>query len=558
MTLAPEPVLPRADRRRSRWPGLVWAIPLAALIVVGYLGIQAIAHRGITVTVTFDRAAGARPGETKVLYQGVEAGELVKIVPNQDGRRLDFKLRLLPESKPGLNTNARFWLIGATPNLTDLSSLKAVVEGVAIGYAPGEGGSPTRVFRGLESAPTVLPGDKGTSYRLDAHKLGTVEVGSAVLFHGFAIGKVTEVEFNGEAGFRLAIFVFRPYDSLIKPGTWFWRSSPVRLAFNGGSVDASLAPASTIFTGGIDVEVPAEDTGRTQSPANSAFTLYASQDAARQGLSGLAFRYDFAFDGAAGDLEEGAPVTLLGFQVGEVESARLDYHAGTAKPFTAVTALLYSKQLPPAEEAAPPGTRSATDAQVRRLLRIGFRARLVQTPALVGAASIALVQITGAPPADFVAGGANPRIPAAPGSSNLEDLTSQADQILTKVNHIPLEAIGADLKQVTGRLNALAASPALADSLAHLQHTVAELDETLTEVKPQLGPLMIKLNQTAGDLSGTALAARRLLDSGGGEDANLPRAIDQLSDAARSVRSLADYLDRHPEAIIRGKRPDKP
>jgi hypothetical protein len=37
----------------------------------------------------------------------------------------------------------------------------------------------------------------------------------------------------------------------------------------------------------------------------------------------------------------------------------------------------------------------------------------------------------------------------------------------------------------------------------------------------------------------------------------LPEAIQQLTEAAQSVRSLADYLDRHPEALIRGKRPER-
>ena len=42
-----------AVERRGRWPGVVWAIPLAALLVVAYLGIQAIANRGVDVVVTF-------------------------------------------------------------------------------------------------------------------------------------------------------------------------------------------------------------------------------------------------------------------------------------------------------------------------------------------------------------------------------------------------------------------------------------------------------------------------------------------------------------------------
>jgi paraquat-inducible protein B len=36
----------------------------------------------------------------------------------------------------------------------------------------------------------------------------------------------------------------------------------------------------------------------------------------------------------------------------------------------------------------------------------------------------------------------------------------------------------------------------------------------------------------------------------------MPRLMEQLSDAARAVRELADYLDRHPEALLRGRRGD--
>jgi paraquat-inducible protein B len=126
--MTPDPAnSPRSERRKTWSPGLVWAIPLAALLIVAYLGIQALIHRGEVVTVTFSRAAGARPHETKVLYQGVEAGQLIKIVPNEDGRRLDFQLRLVPQANAGLNSNARFWLIGASPTFSDLSSLRAVV-----------------------------------------------------------------------------------------------------------------------------------------------------------------------------------------------------------------------------------------------------------------------------------------------------------------------------------------------------------------------------------------------------------------------------------------------
>lgn len=550
---------PQAHRHKTHWPGLIWSIPLAALIVVGYLGIHAFTRRGEVVTVTFRRAADARPNDTKVLYQGVETGHLIKILPSKDGHRLDFQLRLLPEAKPGLNSNARFWLIGANPNLADLSSLKAVVSGVAIGYAPGEGGTPTTTFEGLDRAPTVLPGDRGTRYVLTARTLGSIREGSGLLFHDQPIGQVTDVKFNGTGNFHLAVFVFQPYDALVKRGARFWRTSPLRLSLAGGGLTATLAPASTLLSGGIDLEVAAADPASPQSAADSEFALYANRDAARQGLSGPTVRYEFAFGGAAGALEEDAPVSLLGFQIGEVESTRLAYAERSGKPFTIVTAVLYPRQLGIAAPAAASSDwQAVTDAKLRQLLHLGYRAQLRQTPPLVGSQSIALVEVKGAIQADLGTGGANPRIPNAPGSSDLDDITSQADQVLAKVNGIPITEIGLNLLQITSRLSRLVSSPKMDDGLAHLNSTLAEVDQMLAQVRPQVGPLMNKLNEAAGEISSTALAARQLLDAeGGAQGDSIPDAIRQLAEAARSIRNLADYLDRHPDALIRGKRPDR-
>jgi paraquat-inducible protein B len=551
-------ILPEAGHRKTLWSALIWALPLAALIIVAYLAIQWMAERGEIVTVTFARAGGARAGETKVTYQGVEAGHLIKILPNKDGRRLDFKLRLIPEAKPGLNTNARFYLIGASSGL-DLNSLRAVVSGVSIGYAPGEGGTRSRTFEGLDTAPVVLPGDRGTRYLLTARTLGSIHEGAILLFQGQPVGKVSEVKLDGEV-FRLEVFVFQPFDALIRAGARFWKVSPLRLSFAGGGVNVNLAPVSTILAGGVELDTAMERPESPQSRAEAEFSLYASKHAAEQGLSGPTVRYAFSFASAAGDLEEGAAVTLLGFQVGEIESARLTYDERTGKPFTTVIASLYPQQLDPtglsAESAAD--WRLLTDKKVRQLIRLGFRARLEQSPPLVGARSIALVQVKGTAPANLTSDSVSPRIPSAAGTTSLDDITSQADQILAKVNGIPIEEIGKDLKIVTSRLAVLISSPKIEDSLSHLNHGLAQPDLMLGAAQPQIGPLISKLNEAAGEVSSISLAVKRLLDGDGdAQDSSLPEAIRQLNETARSIRTLADYLNRHPEALIRGKRLEK-
>jgi paraquat-inducible protein B len=553
---------PQTGRRRTIWPNLVWGIPLVALLIVGYLGVQALFNRGEVVTVTFSKAAGAKAGMTKVLYQGIEAGQLIKIEPNADGRRLDFVLRLVPAAKSGLNTNARFWLIGANPNFSDLSSLKAVVSGIAIGYAPGEGGEPADRFEGLNQAPLILPGDKGTRYVLRAHSLNSIHEGSIVLFHGQPIGKIIEIQFDGNHGFRLQAFIDQPYDSLIHSGARFWKISPLRLSFAGGGITANLAPLSTLLAGGIDLEVDSTNSSEKQSPVDTEFTLYSSHNAARQGLSGPTVRYEFAFNGDAGVLDETSAVTLLGFQIGEVESTRLAYSERTGAPYAVVTAVLYPEQMHLKTGASAQSSdgdwRAATDAALTRLIHLGYRARLQQSPPLLGDQSIQLVQTVGAPATQLVADGSNPRFPSAPGSSNLDDIAAKADVFLNKLDAIPLEDIGANVRKITANLDKLMSSPELQDSLAHLHSSLATIDKLLGDVQPQIGPLVGKLNDAAAELSGTATALRQVVESGGpNADASLPDAIRQITEAARSIKTLIDYLDRHPEALIRGKRPEK-
>ena len=554
--------VPQTSRRRTIWPNLIWGIPLVALLIVGYLGIRALFNRGEVVTVTFSRAAGAKAGMTKVLYQGIEAGQVVKIQPNADGRRLDFILRLVPAAKSGLNTNGRFWLIGANPNFSDLSSLKAVVSGVAIGYAPGEGGEPADHFLGLDQAPLILPGDKGTRYSLRAHSLNSIHEGSIVLFHGQDIGKIIEIRFDSRQGFRLQAFINQPYDSLIRPGARFWKISPLRLSFAGGGITANLAPLNTLLAGGVDLEVDTTNLNDPASPPGTEFTLYSSHNAARQGLSGPTVRYEFAFEGDGGVLDETSAVTMLGFQIGEVESTRLAYNERSGAPYAIATAALYPQQMHLNTGATNPSTpqewRAAMDAALTRLIHLGYRARLQQSPPVLGDESIQLVRTAGASAAQLATDGDNPRFPSAPGSSSLDDVAAKADVFLNKLDAIPLEDIGANLRKITDNLNTLMSSPELKDSLSHLHSTLTSIDKLLSDVQPQIGPLISKLNDAAAELSSTATSLRQVLDSSGpNEDANLPDAIRQITEAASSIKTLTDYLDRHPEALIRGKRPDK-
>ena len=562
MSEVPPRTVETASARATRWPGLVWALPLAALLVCAYLGLRALSDQGVDVVVTFSSAAGARVGDTKVIYQGLEAGRVTKIALARDGRHVDMTLRLDPHSRPALTSQTRFWLVGAKPSLTDIASVKAALAGVTIGMAPGEGGRPTRRFRGLDQPPVIDPGAQGTAFTLIADVLGPVRPGSTVIYHGQEIGKVTTTQFTGLNTFKIGVFIYKPYDALIRPGARFWDSSPFQVSLTGAGLSTNFAPADTVFAGGVDFDLPDGDDHARPSPPGTSFVLYRTEGEAQQGLTGPQVLYTLFFKGPTGDIGAGAAVKLMGFQVGEVRDNRLMFDARTGAPYSRIVAAVYPHRIGVGEAPAPGAgeiavDRSPTDAKINGLLARGYRARLTQSPPLIGGKAVSLEPVRGAGAARLIAAQPYPTLPSDVSGGDIDDLTSQADEILRKVNQVPIAAIGEDVRQITGRLKGVLSSPQLTDSLSHLDSTLGQVDQIMAQVKPQVGPLIAKLNQAADQVNGTAAAAQHVLSGeGAGQDAGLPGAIQQLTEAARSIRSLSDYLGRHPEALIKGKVKD--
>ena len=538
---------PTARRLHRRWPGIVWAIPIAALILVGYLGVRAAFTRGIEVTVTFADGEGVTPGDTKVIENGVEVGHVTKIENMPDGKRVQLTLSMSRRAESALNSNSRFWLIGEQPTITDLRSVRAALAGLIVGLAPGKGGTPQRHFEGLDKAPLVMPSTPGTYYWLDADALGSVQPGATLLYQGQTVGTVTETRLRGFDRFRMRLFVNAPYDAFIRPGALFWRGSPFKVSLTGSGLQTQIASPSTLVQGSVQFKLPRAARANPRAPADTAFALYDDESAAEQGPPGPEVLYDLAVDGAAGDLAEGAPVSLLGYNIGEVRHAQLVFAPGSRRPYTQATIALHPRKL---DVAGPQGDdpsmwRGPTDAAVGRLLAGGYRATLSQSIPLVGAHTIAFTKAGG--PATLIAGGARPAIPTSAASNDVNAL-------IARINGLPLEQIGANIRQLTGNLARLTGSREVSDSLIHLDATLRQVDGITRQVQPQVGPLMTKLNQTATELQATAAAARGTLGGGGAnQDQSLPEAIRQLTEAARSIRSLTDYLGRHPEALLRGK-----
>jgi len=411
--------------RKGRWPGWIWAVPLAAVGIVIWLVVREMSTHGESVTVTFEDAAQMKADTTLVMYRGIQVGKVGDVSLAKDGTKVIIGLNINDKYKQYLTAGTRFYLEGASPSLSDPASLKAIIAGPTIHMMPG-GGPPTRQFVGI-------------------------------------------------AGY-----------------------APQRLA----------------------VSIP----------------------------------YSVTFTGAAGDLKIGAPVTLHGFTVGEVRAVDLtvDPEAGTIA--TEVRVVLDPLRFH--IQGAPPLSGNWTpvmNAALTALIQHDLRARLSQSLPLLGSRQIELAIVPNAAPATLRVTGRFTEIPSVQGDS--------IDTLVKAAGQLPIREIGDNVRVITQQVKRLVSSPKLNDSIAHLDDALLRLDQTLREAGPKVAPTLQSvhdtvdsLRHTASELDQTATAARVVIGAGpDAPDGSLQPALLHMSEAARSVRVLADYLDQHPESLIKGR-----
>ena len=251
------------------------------------------------------------------------------------------------------------------------------------------------------------------------------------------------------------------------------------------------------------------------------------------------------FSGNAGELKPGAPVSLRGFTVGIIAKVSLTTDSDAGEITTSVLLDLDPTRL------NIRGSAPLTDTMAK-LVRHGLRATLRQSPMLVGAEQVELVMSPAAAPAELLTKGPYPEIPAENGGLS---------ELAAKLGRLPVTRIGDNVRAITEQVKTLTGSPQLQESIGHLDRSLAQLERTLRAAGPQVAPMLTsaretvdRLHHTADDIDATAEAARRLLGgSAASPNGNLQQAVHELTGTARAIRTLANYLDQHPEALLRGR-----
>jgi len=123
-----------------------------------------------------------------------------------------------------------------------------------------------------------------------------------------------------------------------------------------------------------------------------------------------------------------------------------------------------------------------------------------------------------------------------------------------KVDNLPLDQIGSDLRDTIGNVKKLTASPEIMAAVRNLNAALHETQLLISDLRTQVTPqISATLEQAQQSLAG----AENMLNTDSPLQVDLKMMLDEISGAARSLRLLMDYLERHPESLLRGKGTEK-
>jgi paraquat-inducible protein B len=554
---AQRPMPPPAVHIRQRRFSFVWIIPIIAAVIAIYLGYRTIVQQGPLITITFNNSNGLTVGQTQVKYKYVALGTVESIDLSPDNSHVIARVRMNNVGARFLSTHARFWVVRPSLSVTNLSGLDTLVSGSYIGVDPGvPGGRYDTHFTGLEEPPGVRSDEPGSTYVLHADSVGSLSSGSPVFYRDVAVGEVLGYDLGDGIGpVTINIFVRAPFNKLVKPSSHFWNSSGLSVGVEGGTLRVQVQSLEALLVGGVTFDLPADNAAAPPSPDNATFRLYPTQeDAAAAGylhqISAVAY-----FQSSVAGLGRGTPVTIFGIQVGDVTDVRF-----LLNPTTGLARVRVAMELQPERVVHSydfnPGLKPRDVLQ--RMVDRGLRVNLETSSFITGQKDVALDFEPDAAPAPITIEGDALVLPTANGGAS--DILTAASQITAKLSAIPFAEIGQNLNKLLVTSNDTLggdqvknALTSLSATLQSVQHLVATTDRGLAPTLHDLPTLTANLQSTLRDTTSVLTQLNR----GYGNDSDFQRSLGQLMDQAngalRSVKDLADFLDRHPEALLLGR-----
>jgi paraquat-inducible protein B len=534
-TPPPEEELPTPALQSRSWiPRLVWVVPIAAAVIGISLLIRNWENEGPRITISFLGGEGVQVGKTLVKYRDVTVGRVSAVVLSPDHKTVVVTANLSKDAESLLKADTQFWIVRPRIGVGSVSGLDTLLSGVYVGMKTGAATLSERHFIGLENPPALSHGPRGRELQLHAARAGSLAIGAPVYFRQFQVGRVIDENLQPDGSTRVTVFVEAPYDGFVKPVTRFWNASGIDVKLGADGLNVQTESLAAVLAGGVAFDDgPTEAVPAAANMPGEEFTLYKNETEAMAPPDGDPRYIRMRFAQALRGLDVGAPIEFVGVNIGSVVAVDLGYERQDKSFPVIVTAKVYPRRMGQAYDSLAAQGKTESEetlaAFVGTLVNRGLRAQPRSASLLTGKLYIALDFLPASPRAAFDASIRPLELPTVNGT--FQELEASVGRLVKKVNDLPLEQIAADL------------------------HTdLKDLHETLSELHAQVLP---NAEDTLSALHRTLDSVDRTLDGESPLQRGLTETLLESRSTLQAVRELADYLDRHPDALLRGRRPQK-
>ncbi len=527
-TPEPSQAAPVAEIHSKQRFSIIWVVPLVALAIGGWLAYTAWTEKGPTITILFKSVEGLQVDKTRVRYKEVDIGKVTDIELTEDLSRVRVTVEMDKTVEPFLTKDTQFWIVMARVSAGQVSGLGTLLSGVYIGMEPGKPGRLQTRFQALDRPPILTKDLPGGHFMLHAEELGSIDIGFPVYYRKIKVGQVVSYDLDPETDqLNIQVFIEAPFHEKVNAGTKFFNASGVDIGIDATGIKVSTESLASVLLGGIAFESPPSLYADLPLTEETSFELHPNRESIHEPDYRIKEHYLLYFSESVRGLEVGAPVEFYGIKIGRVLSVSLTFDWADMD-FT-VPVLI---EVEPERIAEINTTRAKEISLVDTFVERGLRAQLKSGSLITGQLFVDFKFFPDAPSAKVVHEGIYPVLPTVP--TPLEEMLASVDRIMKKLEALPVEEIGENLKTL-----------------------LANVDDNLNQTRTLLGDInqqvLPEINQTLQQFqtSMSAIEKSYSADSSLGREAR--KTLDELGKAARSIRVLSEYLQRHPEALIRGK-----
>jgi paraquat-inducible protein B len=297
------------------------------------------------------------------------------------------------------------------------------------------------------------------------------------------------------------------------------------------------------------------------------------------------------FEGSVQGLNVGAPVKFRGVDIGMVNSIRLAINPADLQFYVPVYVEIFNNRLSILEESTPDKRFKGDEGMDKLVNELGLRGQLQLQSFVTGQL---FINYDFYPETPVRKAGLEKKVYEVPTiPTTLQMLTETAEKILSDLRKVNFREIVDNIAQTAEGVNELVNSSDLRETVTSFNSAVQDIQKlaqhtdtlvvsingkvdtvadsfstTMQDTRELVNNIDKRVNSSASDIENTLAAvqssfkkaesllteAEKLIAQNSRLRQEIVMTLESLSDASRSMEELADYLQRHPESLIKGKQ----